>query len=264
MRVQYLISTGGTGITFILSHFLQILHDMQTIGSGSCRTAVRQLHLVWNIRHAAHVSWIAPLINQAFASCVVPAGCTVRIDIHVTRTSASHEPGSDGKIGSTGLNGVLAEGVVHVLEKTIHFDSNNEKNLQTASSSATPSEYGISSRDSEERNKDIEEKEVALSRTSSYGLTPVSRTMVHFVPGRAKISEIIEETGASSAGPMNVTGKSLCSLSVIAKALTACGVVCGPSELALDARRAISTIATGDRILKGQYPIEFYQETYGW
>lgn len=40
--------------------------------------------------------------------------------------------------------------------------------------------------------------------------------------------------------------------------------VCGPTELALDARRAVTRVNTAGAILKGQNPVTFHSETFGW
>lgn len=93
--------TGGTGITYALGHFLQVLNRAK-----SGRSAVRHLSLVWNVRDAGgfsptsgckkaklmdgtdHLQWILPLLHDAF-STPVPANLVVEISIYTTSLSAS-------------------------------------------------------------------------------------------------------------------------------------------------------------------------------
>jgi NAD(P)H-flavin reductase len=41
-------------------------------------------------------------------------------------------------------------------------------------------------------------------------------------------------------------------------------VVCGPTSLALDTRRAVCRVNSAGAVAKGQVPIEFYAEKFGW
>ncbi|KLT44952.1 hypothetical protein CC85DRAFT_241440 [Cutaneotrichosporon oleaginosum] len=41
-------------------------------------------------------------------------------------------------------------------------------------------------------------------------------------------------------------------------------VVCGPTSLAMDARRAVCRVNSAGAVANGQVPIEFYVETFGW
>lgn len=49
------------------------------------------VRLVWNVREASHISWIAPLINDALAKGT--GNLEIALDVYVTRGPASAEPG---------------------------------------------------------------------------------------------------------------------------------------------------------------------------
>ncbi|WVQ80616.1 hypothetical protein IAT38_002721 [Cryptococcus sp. DSM 104549] len=62
-----LLVAGGTGVTFTSGHFLQIIQNARRAqrGKRSKGSCVKRLHLVWHVRHAEDVEWIAGLLNQA-------------------------------------------------------------------------------------------------------------------------------------------------------------------------------------------------------
>ncbi|KAI9631806.1 ferric reductase like transmembrane component-domain-containing protein, partial [Dioszegia hungarica] len=57
-----LFISGGTGVTFTLSHFLSVLSAIRT-GKG----IARRVKLVWHVRHAEDISWITPILDEALA-----------------------------------------------------------------------------------------------------------------------------------------------------------------------------------------------------
>ncbi|WVR06150.1 hypothetical protein IAU60_003180 [Kwoniella sp. DSM 27419] len=79
-----LLVAGGTGVTFVLSHFLQIIAN-----APKPTSRVTHLHLVWHVRHAEDVEWVAPLLNQAYDEV---DHLDVRVDVYVTKSHASDEP----------------------------------------------------------------------------------------------------------------------------------------------------------------------------
>ncbi len=82
---------GGTGITYGSSHLLGALAAAQ---KGT--TSLSSVRLVWNVREAAHIAWIAPLLNAALANGT--GNMAVAIDVYVTRTGAALEPGHNATI----------------------------------------------------------------------------------------------------------------------------------------------------------------------
>ncbi|KAK4688008.1 hypothetical protein P7C73_g2110, partial [Tremellales sp. Uapishka_1] len=74
---------GGTGVTFVLSHFLALALQPPA--------GLRHLHLVWNIRHSRHIRWIAPLLDEYLGT--TPPELEITIDIHVTKSHVADEPG---------------------------------------------------------------------------------------------------------------------------------------------------------------------------
>lgn len=81
-----LLVSGGTGVTHSLSHLLSIMK-----ASRQGTSAVSTVRLVWNVRDAAHISWIAPLLNEATAAGT--GALDIAIDMYVTRGPESLEPG---------------------------------------------------------------------------------------------------------------------------------------------------------------------------
>ncbi|GMK58481.1 hypothetical protein CspeluHIS016_0505130 [Cutaneotrichosporon spelunceum] len=94
-----LLVCGGTGITYGCAHLLGALAAAQ-----NGRTSLLAVRLVWNVRDAAHIAWIAPLLNAALEKGT--GRMSVTVDIYVTRTgvvepdalgdSPAHEGGDSG------------------------------------------------------------------------------------------------------------------------------------------------------------------------
>lgn len=69
---------------------------------------MNRLHIIWNIRHAAHLEWVTPLLARHFES--LPEGISVQIDIHVTRSHVSDGPGEE-RVQFRGRLGSMMEGL---------------------------------------------------------------------------------------------------------------------------------------------------------
>lgn len=77
--------SGGTGITFLSSNLLGLLQpDLPAIP--------RHLHLVWHIRHASDVKWLAGILNDAAALAHAQPWVKLTLDIHVTKSGRADEP----------------------------------------------------------------------------------------------------------------------------------------------------------------------------
>jgi hypothetical protein len=162
------LTSGGTGITYVLSYFLDVLAQARE-GKGT----TRHLHLVWHIRHASHLSWITPILNEALGA--VPLDMTVQIDLHLTKSSAGEDPN-----------------VTPITEIKV----NAESPAGTSSSSLESPSSLID-----------EKKEVQEGQVCGEGLRPTASTYVRWKAGRADLVEIIREDVISAKGAMNVMGE---------------------------------------------------------
>jgi predicted ferric reductase len=209
-----ILLSGGTGVTYTLAHFLSIIKS-----SREQTTAVSQARMVWNVRDAAHVAWIAPMINTAVDK---GTGQTrFIIDVYVTRSGMSDE----------------TDRITHPAEPVSPDAPGTPESYSPSGSSENVTEKGSfhgSSRDDK----------LAIAA----GLTPAAAAMFSWHRGRSHIEGILStDVQASSTDAAGV-------------ALT----VCGPTELQLDARRAVFRVNSSSKILKGQNPVTFYSETFGW
>ncbi|KAL7422396.1 ferric-chelate reductase Frp1 [Cryptotrichosporon argae] len=68
---------GGSGISYALAHALAII-DAAKAGRG----ATRAVRLVWMVRSAAHVAWIAPLLAPALLD--LPPTLKISLHVHIT------------------------------------------------------------------------------------------------------------------------------------------------------------------------------------
>jgi len=189
---------GGTGITFALSHFLQIVKNVR-----AGKSAVKSLRLVWNIRQAENVSWIAPLVNAALSTAI--PGLSVRLDAYVTRSAVGG--GSDADSPTT-------------LTPTASDEDISEKTKETSGLAALA------------------------------GLNGAAAAITTFHQGRSDIEHILRHEVASPAatGPAGGLGVA----------------VCGPTTLAVDARRAVCKVNTMSAVMKGQPEIGFYSGNFGF
>jgi ferric-chelate reductase len=163
--------SGGTGVTFVLSHFLALL---QSARSG--RSPIRLLHLVWHVRHGSDVTWIAPLLNQAAKE---HPDIDVRVEVFVTRTKVADEPWP----GEVQTPGVETPPTV-----TSHGDH-------------------LSGRSSQTTLVDPAESRPLLETipTPTTGLSRSAQEIVSFKPGRADLCTILRRDVARSEGQVNVT-----------------------------------------------------------
>lgn len=78
-------NAGGTGITFLFSHLLGLLR-------ANTPDIIRHVHLVWHIRHAQDIHWLAPLLNQASKLVQHRPSTRLTLDVHVTKSHRADEP----------------------------------------------------------------------------------------------------------------------------------------------------------------------------
>ncbi|BEI93595.1 uncharacterized protein CcaverHIS019_0600540 [Cutaneotrichosporon cavernicola] len=148
-----LLVCGGTGITYGCSNFLGAIAAAQ-----QSKTSLSSLRLVWNVREAAHIEWIAPLLNAALEKGT--GGMTVSIDIYVTRSGMAEghsiEEGSGEDSGTT----------------TPEINSSTE----AVDKVATPS----------------------VGEKGMYGLTEAAMRIVTFHKGRSPVETILRKDTAGS------------------------------------------------------------------
>ncbi|OWZ45379.1 ferric reductase transmembrane component 4 [Cryptococcus neoformans c8] len=173
-----LLIAGGTGVTFTSGHFLQILAN-----SLKGKSAVKKLHLVWHIRHAEDIEWIAPLLNTATEDTGTVNFC---IDIYVTKSHSSDEP-----LPPDGISDRLASIAPHIFPR--QWD-------EARYNPVTPS---VESRDEEillPKPQRMHEQGVGR-----YGLTSEAAEIVKWKRGRADLRTIVEEDAKGADGSMNVS-----------------------------------------------------------
>ncbi|KAL1408716.1 ferric-chelate reductase Frp1 [Vanrija albida] len=162
---------GGTGITYALSHLLDIIKH-----GREGNTAVGVVHLVWNVRQGANVAWIAPFINAALEK---GSGNTrVVLSVYITRSHASDEPNADGTDDAD-------------------VDPNGVDTPATGSDSSTT--------EVNEKDRDHSEKYVAAS-----GLSPAAAAVTRFYHGRSHVEHILRSDLAASTADGAGLGVAVC------------------------------------------------------
>ncbi|RXK42506.1 hypothetical protein M231_00060 [Tremella mesenterica] len=257
-----ILVAGGTGITHCLSLFLHIAINQPD----------SHVKLIWNVRHASYIGWLAPMLNQHVASFSSKA----KIIVHVTRSPLSAEFED-----LHGLSDTIADGMTelwyhhdhqhhqqHVtLDKTTYnpispTNGTSENDSGPSSENATIDEKVIPSpssssvlqvqtpgvNSSDEKTNTIEaEVKVAVRPESrkAFGLDEATKRLITFRPGRVNMHTVLADEVEHIEGKINVT-------------------VCGPEALSRDVREAVKTITTVKAILGGQAVVAVHEETFGW
>jgi ferredoxin-NADP reductase len=191
------------------------------------KSAVSHVRLVWNVRHGMHLAWIAPLLNSA-----LERGCgnlRVTIDAYITQSVASAEPATDG-------NGDSADPESPVADTPCDSEFVSPR---------TSGEYAYDSKPAASRDSQLSDSEkLALAA----GLNKESAAVTVFHHGRSHLEGILRldvEGSTNDAGGVAMG-------------------VCGPTALALDARRSVQRVNSSIKVLRGQTPVELHTETFGW
>ncbi|TXT10807.1 hypothetical protein VHUM_02312 [Vanrija humicola] len=163
-----LLIAGGTGVTFALAHLLDIIKH-----GREGKTAVGTVHLVWNVRQGANVSWIAPYVNAALAQ---GSGNTrVVISVYITRSHASDEPNADSV-------------------DEADADPNGVETPATGSDSSTT--------EVDEKDRDHSPKYVAAA-----GLSASAAAVTRFYHGRSHVEHIVRsdlDAATADAGGLGI------------------------------------------------------------
>ncbi|WVQ72912.1 hypothetical protein IAR50_002474 [Cryptococcus sp. DSM 104548] len=228
-----LLLAGGTGVTFTSGHLLQILQNAKAGAS-----AVRHVHLVWHIRHAEDVEWIAPLLNLA-AEDAAKSAVDLLLDVYVTKSHASDEP-----LPPNGISERLAAMAPDYLRE--RFDEGRIPLTPFGNEPGTPG-------GGESRDETIMLPRPLPSRMGSslvpgrvgrFGLTEEAAGLVRWRRGRANLKGIVEEDARACEGAMNVS-------------------VCGPVQLLQAAKKAVREVSTMGATRDGLATIDFFEETLG-
>lgn len=220
-----ILLAGGTGVTHALSHFLSIIK-----AAREGRSAVASVRLVWNVRSASSAAWIAPMLNEAIVHGT--GHCRATVDIYITRSAAADEPNADGQDQEQHMH----------LHHHVHTDV-------TATPTDTPMFSPNGSQENlAEKNSDSASNASIDKRAILAGFTTATASIAHFHRGRSHVESILRSD--IDVVPYDAAG-----------VLVTC---CGPTELAIAARRAVCRVNTAGAILKGQNPVEFRSETFGW
>ncbi|WWC62309.1 uncharacterized protein I303_104905 [Kwoniella dejecticola CBS 10117] len=217
-----LLLAGGTGVTFVCGHFLQILQNARKGNS-----AVRKVHLVWHIRHAEDIEWIAPLLNEGVHDA--PENIDTQIDIYVTKSHSSDEPWPP----ELDFNETLHEVAPRILALR-----DQDRGWDDGCRTCVPNTPMTESRD---EMLSLPKRQTVLAR---YGLTLETAQRVRWRRGRAKLEGIVKEDAENSVGPMNVS-------------------VCGPVQLLQAAKSAVREASNLQSSMDGLASIDFFEETLG-
>ncbi|WWC88863.1 uncharacterized protein L201_003778 [Kwoniella dendrophila CBS 6074] len=244
-----LLVAGGTGVTFVCGHFLQIL---QNVKKG--KSAVKKLHLVWHIRHAEDIEWIAPLLNQGIQDSL-EEDIDVVIDIYVTKTHSSDEPWppelpvpelnmNNFNMNLNSINETLNEVGPRILalrnSENVNNESRNRNSWDEGCRTCAPT-TPLNTESRDEGSIYLPKRQIVLAK---YGLSSQTAEKVNWKKGRAKLNKIIQNDAESSDGPMNVS-------------------VCGPVQLLQAAKSAVREASNMKSCMEGLSSIDFFEETLG-
>ncbi|WVQ96762.1 hypothetical protein IAU59_003869 [Kwoniella sp. CBS 9459] len=232
-----LLVSGGTGVTFVLGHFLQILASVRAGNS-----AVKKLHLLWHIRHAEDIEWIAPLLNQGLLD--PPESVNIVIDVFVTKSHASDEPWPpEMDLNHLNLSGTLH----HEIPRLLHLRNENNNNNNGVNDRGSWDEGcrtcmpNTPMTESRDENLFLPKRATILGR---YGLMSDAAEKIRWRRGRADLKKIVEEDASTCAGCMNVS-------------------VCGPTQLLHATKKAVRQASNYDSSMRGLTSIDFFEETLG-
>lgn len=208
---------GGSGITYAMAHLCAIVK-----ASREGTTAVSNVQLVWNVRHASCAAWITPIINETIARGT--GSVRVTLDIYVTSSALADEPGT------------------HASEKPA------ETPMDTPGAESPSDSVSASSTDLTVINEKKSSKGMSHKLALSAGFNSPAAELSNFHRGRSHLEGIVRTA-------VDTTAREAAGVAV---------AVCGPDSLSIDARRAVCEVNSAAAILRGQAPIEFISEVFGW
>lgn len=189
------------------------MHLVDLATSGQVQVPLRHLHIVWNIRHASHVEWVAPLLNSHFANLSSSKPLRVTIDIHVTRENVSREPHEE----PVELSGAI-ESMLHALPGHVHREMGSPAERLSLHDDDDPDGPPTSAQARERERRPLlvsaasmftEAQEVLdTKRGDRHGLSSEVWRLIRWQSGRAELKGYVQEDIDESCGEMGVIGES--------------------------------------------------------
>ncbi|BEJ11566.1 hypothetical protein CspHIS471_0200260 [Cutaneotrichosporon sp. HIS471] len=274
-----LLITGGTGVSYGLAQLASIIAAARNHTSSAA-----QVRLVWNVRSASQIEWIAPLLNDALARG--SEYVSVAVDVYVTRSHLSDEPGDGPKtpgpsppktpgnmtprdVVSTPIPGITLPpaallnkstriscatfGSVSIYSQACStslslpdFTEVDLENGDIASLASSSSGDTTLAGDLEKcsLNFDRHPPFGSLAGRDIFGLSPAAALVTTLHRGRGDAETLLRADLATSDGGVAVA-------------------VCGPKSLDRDVRKAVLAVNGVSNALDGQPPVSFFSETFG-
>lgn len=218
---------------------------------------------MWNIRHASHVEWVAPLLNTHLANLPSAKHLRVTIDVHVTRENVSREPHEDPVDLPAAFEGVLSAIPGHLRRDSMFSRTRPLLELDDAYTHENDSRHESRPLLVSAASTFTEEQEVLhTKRGDRHGLSGDAWKVIRWQSGRAGLRAYVQDDIDESHGDMAVVGEQIPSVVIVLTELT--DSVCGPSELLDDAAKAVREIGTAKAVWDGQPSIDFYKDSFGW
>lgn len=173
-----ILIAGGTGIS---SSCAQFLNTVKCSREGT--TAVSSCRLVWNVRSASGLAWIAPLLNAEFAKGV--GNTQFHIDVYVTQSAVAADPATNGHMQDPKQLGSLEDS-----PEGSPAGSTENVNEKTSSSGSS---HGP------------DEKLIAAS-----GVSPTVAQIIQFHRGRSPLEHIIRNDTLNAEGEGEGVGVAVC------------------------------------------------------
>ncbi|KAK1925280.1 FAD-binding domain-containing protein [Papiliotrema laurentii] len=227
-----ILVAGGTGITFLFSHLLGLLQ-------ADTPDVPRHVHLVWHIRHAQDIQWLAPLLKQASTLVQHRLSTRLTLDVHVTKSHRADEPAP-----AVGLTERLVEEFA-----PRRFPRHRGSEETGGADEVDLLDEGVEDRDDTrallpKRRRSTMKQAIGNPNLDSMGLDAQAANLVTWKKGRADLREVLKADLETTTGPVLV-------------------LVCGPVQLMHATRRAVRDVATPQRALAGDWPVDFFEETLG-
>lgn len=192
-QIAQLTLSGGTGITFLSSNLLGLLHP-------TAPQIPRHIHLVWHIRHSEDVSWLAPLLNEMASLLPRYPQTRLTLDVHVTKSHRSDEPAPQGSLTERLIEDYAPADFARRFSRNVP-----KPEIQSGMPSAADSDDGVI-----EDDEDDDAEEALLPKpivVRPNGLTVEAASMLFWKKGRADLRAVLEEDVEASEGDVIVTGE---------------------------------------------------------
>jgi len=89
-----ILVAGGSGVSFTISHFLDIINQVR-----SAKSVCQRIVFIWAIRNRDHIEWISDAVSKALE--IATPGLSIDVRIYVTSASAQALPPSPSGGGNS-------------------------------------------------------------------------------------------------------------------------------------------------------------------